>query len=210
MVRLSKFGNCGGTLITSQHILTAAHCELFAKSGTATLGDHDAGGSFEDKEKGEVTMKIKSRTNHPKYWLVDEVSGYDISIWTLEHPVNYSKTIQPICLPTKEDEDYTGMKVETLGWGLSLWKPKWTAPKTNYQHKNLKSLKVTVLPTSKCKKAKWFSDRLRKAGKRFDETNAFCTGKESTDIENQWYGANRGDSGGTHSINLMNTRLLFM
>ena len=99
----------------------------------ATLGDHNAADDAKDTEKGEETIKIKSKTTHPKYWLNDPVSGYDIAIWTLEHPVTLSDTIQPICLPTSQQEDYTGKKAETLGWGYSVWEPDWTEPRKNYE-----------------------------------------------------------------------------
>ena len=84
--------------------MTAAHCELFVKPLVASLGDHDSN----KKEVGEVTIKIKSQTKHPLYWLEGDTAGYDFAVWTLEEPVQFSETIQPVCLPTSADESYTG------------------------------------------------------------------------------------------------------
>ena len=190
MVRLSRAGTCGGTLVSHQHVLTAAHCEHFATREYAVLGDHNA----DVLEHGEIRVKIKSRIAHPRYWLDGETSGYDYAVLTLEHPVVFSKSIQPICLPNIQSEKYLGKTVITMGWGVSAWKKNWTNPK----HGNdsaLRAIILKVIPMSKCREAIWFKDRLKATnGRKINDAYMICAGHNEQTLN--WKGVNKGDSGG--------------
>jgi hypothetical protein len=162
----------------------------------ATLGDHDA----RSIEIGEAEIKIKSITKHPLYWLEGDTAAYDYAIWTLDEPVTFSKTIQPICLPNTLNEDYLGYQVMNSGWGMSVWNENSSYPGYDRNNQVLRTVNLTVLPFSECKNAKWLSDRLDKIttpGRTINETFMICGGLYHNEIQGKWIGPNKGDSGGT-------------
>ena len=195
VVRLGRCCECTGTLISNRHVLTAAHCELFVNPQVATLGDHDA----RKIEIGEIEIKIKSVTKHPLYWLEGDTAAYDFAIWTLDEPVTFSNTIQPICLPNTLNEDYLGYQVMNSGWGMSVWNENSSYPGYDRNNQVLRTVNLTVLPISECKNAKWLSDRLDKIttpGRTINETFMICGGLYQNEVQGKWIGPNKGDSGG--------------
>ncbi|XP_017786071.1 PREDICTED: proclotting enzyme-like [Nicrophorus vespilloides] len=107
---------CGGSLIDDIHILSAAHCVAHMSSWdvarlTVRLGDHNI---KTNSEVRHIEKKVKRVVRHRGF---DPRTLYnDIAILTLDSPVQFSKQVRPICLPTYGSK-YEGQTATVIGWG---------------------------------------------------------------------------------------------
>ena len=114
---------CGGTLIDSTTIVTAAHCFFRTEQGTSTkaigveviLGAHNRTDHRVEKEFYDG-VDMKSVVIHTGY---DE--NDDIALVFLNEKVSWSEfpNIRPACLPHSHStqEEYVGKYAVATGWG---------------------------------------------------------------------------------------------
>ncbi|KAI8127455.1 Serine proteinase stubble [Lucilia cuprina] len=104
---------CGGVLITSRYVITAAHCQPgFLASLVAVMGEFDISGDLESKRA--VTKNVKRVIVHRQY---DPATfENDIALLELESPVTFDTHIVPICMPS-DVADFTGRMATVTGWG---------------------------------------------------------------------------------------------
>ena len=107
LFRGGSFSNCGGTLLSSRTVLTAAHCGVTSQF-MVHVGEHHL-----TRPDGEQKIKVSNVINHPSYTFPDN----DFAILHLERDVTFTKTIMPVCLPSAST-NYDSREATTAGWGL--------------------------------------------------------------------------------------------
>jgi len=152
---------CGGSLIGSRHVLTAAHCVTDLPRGFALqvvrVGEHDLA-SKQDCECNEddcsycspepQDMDVASIVFHPSYGKPKPFQN-DIAVITLTKDVIESDFVRPICLPYNDaEEDYLNLSsddiVDVAGWGA-------TTPTGRKPANILQFLIVNVTDSQMCK-----------------------------------------------------------
>jgi V8-like Glu-specific endopeptidase len=109
---------CGGSLIDSSHILTAAHCvahmsKYDVKNLRVILGDHNL---KDDYDANAEKYRVKRVIRHKGF---DASTLHnDVAILTLDKEVQLGTGIQPVCLEISAF-DYTASTVSVAGWGTT-------------------------------------------------------------------------------------------
>nr|ACF70480.1 serine proteinase [Rhodnius prolixus] len=138
---------CGGALVTSRHIVTAAHCTRHPSLSLfkVRLGELDLDNNVNDGAN-PIDVNIERTIVHPSY--NPQKYTDDIAVLKLQNEVPFSRNIQPICLPTTSELREMSLTKKfpfVAGWGSVQFKgPSLTA---------LQEVQVPVVENEECRRA---------------------------------------------------------
>lgn len=165
---------CGGTLITNEFVITAAHC--ITKGMNVVAGEYN----LEELDGSEQERRVISAYKHPDY-NKDNVEN-DIALLKLESPLELSQQIWPACLPAQNEELKAGRMATIVGWGaVAYYKQPDGHPRVE-RDETLNQAKVPVVEFQECKKS--YEDDLK-------SDQVICAGFKAGGVDSC-----AGDSGG--------------
>lgn len=173
---------CGGTIIASQWILTAAHC--FPGMYAQNLGNWKVC-------PGTITLNnIPNKFSVSKIILNEQYDDtshdYDIALMKLSSPVTYGVTIQPACLPSFDQTFADGTSCWITGFGKTS--------ETSGVSTSLMEANVQLISTNECNSGNVYSgaitDRMLCAGKLsggLDSCQGDSGGPLVCQVDDRWY-----------------------
>jgi secreted trypsin-like serine protease len=167
---------CGGTLLTDNCVVTAAHCTTAPgteRLWTVNLHRHNLSKTSE-QENGS-TYRVKKFIDYPYYNKDKKLN--DISIWKLDN--KDATKVYRTSFDWSDTVDTSGSIVKVMGWGLTKYKGRTS--------QLLQEIEIPIFPKDLCEE----NYRAFSRKHPFDKETQFCGGYSDGSKD-----ACTGDSGG--------------
>ncbi|XP_077432910.1 suppressor of tumorigenicity 14 protein homolog [Vanacampus margaritifer] len=108
---------CGASIISEKWLLSAAHCFVNHDPANRIASNWQTYSGMQDQYKHEDVQRrpVIRIISHPDYNQM--TFDYDIALLELSEPLEWTNTIQPICLPAPSHVFPAGMSCSVTGWG---------------------------------------------------------------------------------------------
>ncbi|XP_046988936.1 trypsin-1-like [Schistocerca americana] len=133
-----QYHNCGGSIISSNAILTAGHCAVDIGHYVAVAGDYD----FSSNEGSEQEIRVSEQIVHPDYPGGLAVAANDIAVFILQSSLTLDDYAQVISLPSADSVPEGGSTAVVSGWGTT---------ETAFTPDILQTVDVTIIDYETCR-----------------------------------------------------------